>query len=466
MGAIVQKDSSQVIQDLSDSAPTLLSNTESDSQVTLNYQAVGINTQLQVGLDWLQFTCKPVDEVHVEEVVKAVCAVLGDRPVFFRDKGSFMGKQWQHRGHSIKGMQFWFDGPSEKSPHAHLLISLSGKVLGVLPVIKIWELCRFLIEVHEVKFTRVDVALDDYAKAVRYGDVADAAIAGNYAYIKQISPYITHERNGNLDKAFTVYIGSTQSDKFIRFYNKNRESNGDINSYRWEMETKDEVAHQLIVEWLQLPEDEFEELSPSFLAGKILGMVDFVYRRKIGFAKQKNITRMEQYSWWKSFVNRVGSRLRHSVPRPDTSFEKKKKWIERSVFGSVAVIRKVLGIFEFNKWNQEELAKAEANFTDEQMQQIALWSEQRSNVLQQSDGFSEMIDEEGQKWAWAWHKNRLESCWMKARFFGCSGDGEARVRFSGEAVKTVLKSWIHLGRDKPNWLPTFGSGWTPVTSFS
>jgi DNA relaxase NicK len=425
---------------------------------------VGINTQLQVGIDWLQFTCKPVDDVHVEEVVKAVCMVLEDRPVFFRDKSTFMGKQWQHRGHSIKGMKFWYDSPSENSPHAHLLISLTGEVLGGLSVAKTWELCRFLIEVHQVKFTRVDIALDDYAKSVKYADVADAAMAGNYAYVKQISPYITHERDATLDKAFTVYIGSTQSDKFVRFYNKDRESNGEINSYRWEMETKDESAHKLITDWLEIPDDGFEELSPCFLAGKILGIVSFVYRKKIGFAKQKNITRLERYEWWKSFVNSVGGALRHSVPRPDTSFEKKKKWLERAVFGSVAVIRKVMGIFEFNKWSQEELAKAEEKFTDEQCQQISLWSQQKSNILQQSDGVAEIVDEEGQKWAWVWHKNGLDSCWMIARYFGCNDDGEARVRFSGESARTVLQRLVHLGKDKPSWFPTFGARLKPAVS--
>jgi len=447
-----------------DSSQARFSNTEPDSQTISSFQTVGINTQLQVGMDWLQFTCKPVDDVHVEEVVKSVCMALDDRPVFFRDKSTFMGKQWQHRGHSIKGMKFWFDSPSENSPHAHLLISLTGKVLGGLPVVKVWELCRFLIEVHQVKFTRVDIALDDYAKSVKYADVAEAAIAGNYAYVKQISPYITYERDTTLDNAFTVYIGSIQSDKFVRFYNKDRESNGEINSYRWEMEAKDESAHKLITDWLEIPGDYFEELSPCFLAGKILGIVEFVYRKKIGFAKQKNITRMERYDWWKSFVNSVGGALRHSVPRPDTSFEKKKKWLERAVFGSVAVIRKVMGIFEFNKWTQEELAKAEEKFTDEQCQQISLWSQQKSNILQQSDGVAEIVDEEGQKWAWVWHKNGLDSCWMIARYFGCNDDGEARVRFSGESARTVLQRLVHLGKDKPSWLPMFGTRLKPAVS--
>lgn len=447
-----------------DSDQALLSNTEPDSQTALNYQTIGINTQLQVGVDWLQFTCKPADDVHVEEVIKAVCMVLEDRPVFNRDKGSFMGKQWQHRGHSIKGMKFWYDSPSEKSPDAHVLISLSGKVLGALPVAKTWELCRFLVEVHQVKFTRVDVALDDYAKSISYSDIADAAIAGDYAYVKQITPLITHERNSELDKAFTIVIGSTQSDKYLRFYNKSRESNGAVDSYRLELETKDEAAHQLITEWLQIPSDEFEDLSPSFLGGKVVGVVDFRYRKKIGFAKQKNITRMERYSWWESFVNRVGGALRHSVPRPDTSFEKKKNWIERSVSGSLLVIKKVMGVFEFNKWTQEELAKAEDRLTDEQKQQISLWSQQKSNVLQQFDGVPEIVDEEGQRWAWVWHRNGLDSCWMIARYFGCSDDGEARVRFSGESARTVLQRWIHLGKDKPRWSPGFGSFAVPLTS--
>jgi hypothetical protein len=252
-------------------------------------------------------------------------------------------------------------------------------------------------------------------------------------------------------KGWTFDVGSKQSDSYGVIYDKETESDGRIKSVRFEGRFKDEVSHDLWLQWLSIPPDNFEDLSPQFLAGKAIGIVEFVER----LPKEKNVARMKRLPWWAGFVDAVGAHLRHSVKKEDSTLERAKRWVEKQVVGTLAILRKVLGVHEYRRMHDELLARAEAGFTMEQQAKIVMWSNEQSDVQQKKTGAADIVDEEGQKWAWVWFPSRLENEWRIARFYG-SVDGEARVRFSGESSKVVPVSWIHLGKDKPTWEIGFG----------
>ena len=425
----------------STSSPTPVSNTGFDSR---NFQLVGTNTQLEVHVDWLQGTCKPVNDAFAHELVYAVCRALKDEPVFEYNQGSYVGKQWQHRGHSVKGVRWWWDSPGENQ-HSHLLLSLPGAVCSSVDVKVVWELSKFLYDCFQFKMTRLDVAIDDFSKRLRFEELLRASREGAFARVRQVVPHFACLRRRTI-KGWTFDVGSKQSDSYAVIYDKEVESKGKIKSVRYEARFKDEFAHTLWLDWLSIHEDEFESVSPGFLAGKAIGIVEFVERPP----SEKNVVRMKRLPWWESYVAAVGSHLRHSVKKPDTTFERAKQWVERQVFGTLAVLRKVLGVHEYRRWHDEGLAKAEANFTMEQKSKIMMWTDDESSVCRVSFGAAEIIDEEGQKWAWVWYPSKLESEWRIARFYGAV-DGEARVRFSGESSKSVPVGWIHLGKDKPSF---------------
>jgi len=422
--------------------PTPVSNTGFDS----NFQTLSPISQLQVHVDWLQGTCKPLNDVFVEELIGSVCRALGDQPVYEWNQGSYVGKQWQHRGHSVKGLRFWWDSPGE-TQNSHLLLSLPGSICSSVEVEVIWNLSRFLNDVFAFKVTRIDLALDDYSKRLEFENLLTASREGLFARVRQLVPHFACLRNRRM-KGWTFDVGSKQSDSYGVIYDKETESDGRIKSVRFEGRFKDEVAHALWLQWLSIPDESFQELSPQFLAGKTIGIVEFCER----LPKEKNVSRMKRLPWWESFVAAVGSHLRHSVKKEDSTLDRAKRWVERQVTGTLAILRKVLGIHEYRRLHDEWLAAAEANFTMEQQAKIVMWSDEQSNVMQKSSGAADVIDEEGQKWAWAWYPSKLQSEWRVARFYGAI-DGEARVRFSGESTKAVTVGWIHLGATKPTWTP-------------
>jgi hypothetical protein len=134
------------------------------------------------------------------------------------------------------------------------------------------------------------------------------------------------------------------------------------------------------------------------------------------------------------------------------------RWVERQVFGSLAALRKVLGIHRYRAWHDEKLTEKESLFTAEHQAKIMIWSDEKSSVGQQTSGIAETVDEDGQKWAWVWYSSRLLNEWRMARFF-CTDGAEARIRFSGESSRSVPVGYLHLGKDKPTWEPRMVTLW-------
>lgn len=422
---------------------TPVSNTGSECS---NFQVVGKDTHLAVHVDWLQGTCHPLTDDWALELIGVVMRALNDHPVWEWDSGSFKGKQWQHRGFSVKGVRWWFDSCKDGQT-AHLLLSLPGQVCSSVDVRVIRDLSIFLREVFAFKVTRLDIALDDFGKRLTFDQLMSATQKEDFAVIRSMTPIFTKRRSRGLT-GWTFQLGSRSSDKCGRIYEKEMESDGESSSIRFEAEFHDEMAHSVWLEWISIEDEYFEDVSPSYLAGKVVGIAEFVDRS----GSKRHIKKMKRLPWWEVFLADVGVHLRHSIKRASTSLKRAMKWVEKQVFPSLAALRKVLGIHEYRRWHDEQLAEKEANFSLEQRAKIMLWSEEKSSVGQQMSGAAEIVDEDGQKWAWVWYQSKLGSEWRVSRFYSSHG-GEARVRFSGESSRTVPVGWIHLGKDKPTWQP-------------
>ncbi len=430
------------------SSPTPVSNTGLDCQ---NFQSLGTNTHLSTHIDWLQGTCRPINLDWLQELVQAVMRALNDQPVWEYEQGSFKGKQWQHRGFSVKGVRWWFDTPAEGC--AHLLLSVPGEVCSSVEVRVIRDLSRFLYDVFNFKVTRLDVAIDDFRKRLSFDELMSATIAGNFALVRKITPIFTRSKTNGID-GWTFRCGSRSSDKHCRIYEKELESKGKLRSIRFEAEFHDEVAHDIWSDWLSISDEDFDVLSPSFLSGITVGVVEFVDRS----LSPKHIMRMRRLPWWEGFVDAVGAHIRHSLPREITSLDRAMRWVERQVFGTLAILRKVLGIHRYRAWHDEKLAEKDSILNEERRAKIKIWSKEKSSVGQQTTGVAETVDEDGQKWAWVWYSSRLLNEWRMARFFSTDGT-EARVRFSGESTQAVPVGYLHLGKDKPTWEPRMVTMW-------
>jgi DNA relaxase NicK len=202
----------------------------------------------------------------------------------------------------------------------------------------------------------MDIALDDFSKSISY-EMVDAALAsGNYTGFRKASSRRNYDAKGKIN-GFTCTFGTRSSLRYTRFYDKDAESGGRIKSHRLETEVHDELAEKVLVDWLALEPETFEQLSPGYLAGVVIGSVSF-----IGRTEDKNVARMLLLPWWKEFIDKVGLEIRHSIQSVQTSYERKRNWFTRQVSVTLAMFKKVMGIRQFKQYLEKELTDAEERF--------------------------------------------------------------------------------------------------------
>lgn len=85
----------------------------------------------------------------------------------------------------------------------------------------------------------------------------------------------------------TVYFGSAASDQRFRAYDKNLESDGEVDAIRYEMQLRDEAAETMVKALLDAPGD-----WGSAMAVRLVSMVDF---REPGLVNTASRPRMPWY---------------------------------------------------------------------------------------------------------------------------------------------------------------------------
>ena len=190
-----------------------------------------------------------------------------------------------------------------------------------------------LIPRFNFRVTRLDLALDDYSRRLKFNDVINAVKNGNFSGAKN---YYIHE-SGQRDKEETgvaVVLGSASSDKRLTIYDKAIESKGKINSIRLELRLRDELSDNV---YRYLFEREFRPLD---VAACILGSVKFLNRTK----QDKNLDRLPLLKWWQSFIEYLeATPFKINRPKVVRHVESTVNWLCRQVSSSLAVLSRVMG---------------------------------------------------------------------------------------------------------------------------
>lgn len=220
---------------------------------------------------------------------------------------------------------------------------------------------RSLRKLADCHCTRFDLAIDDYDKSVSYHQVFNAITRGHYARVKR-KPHAIWNFGGG----FTVSLGSRSSDKYVRFYDKAAETDGEIDAYRWEIEYHGELADYIFQFYCSMPEDpsEFSAYAPQ-LSGILSRAIEFVDK-----SKGDRLSRWPRLSWWKDFCSRLGEAIHFRVCRPKPSLERKIRWIDRQVIKSLAMIIDGLGIDHDSDWILGRLREARERYKAEDLAMI------------------------------------------------------------------------------------------------
>jgi len=334
-----------------DSAP--LSNTGLDSQTAQR-------STLCVRPDWIQGTVRFQTLQQLHQILEFTQDYTDDRWVYYPGRGRFCGKQWANVAQGVNGSLALYNLPSEEGDrYGHCLLSFPATVLASMDIRDVHKMMSALVGRWEFKTTRVDLALDDYSKRITFEMLDEAVTNKNYSGFRK--PPVVHFSYGKDRKktGWTFNFGNRNCDRVLRIYDKATESDGQIDAIRMEAEFHDELAQQVMADWLAIPLERIEEDSPKYLARVVVGSIIFMERNH-----EKNISRMPVLAWWQSILDEVGAGIRHTVKAVKTTYEQKKNWVNRQVSTTLTMFAHIMGMEDFYAWLQAELKGGQARLTD------------------------------------------------------------------------------------------------------
>lgn len=293
-------------------------------------------------VDWLSMSFEGVNFANLEEYLQQRLdfyldydsrSILGERNevwVYFQscDGGSVGVRSY---GHSLT---------------ADVRLCITGATCERYSGLWLQQTAIELVEKFRGHCTRIDVAADDYSRALDFDEVlqaiGDRHIAG-FSCSKYVRSY------GGSEAGKTIYLGTRRSYKYGRIYDRYSVTKGEQNCIRYEVEYKREGAKGVFLDYIKCQTvKELHEKLASILAGSF----DFVIK------KDKNLTRATRLEWWQKFIDRLSHNVeRINYPKKIKSVQKTAAWIKKSVSKSLLILSRALSLEDYgqtiNLWINE-----------------------------------------------------------------------------------------------------------------
>jgi hypothetical protein len=221
-----------------------------------------------------------------------------------------------------------------------VVIELRSTTLRALPAVTVHSYMVTMIS-YNYRCSRIDIAIDDYSKQLKPLVLRQCRIDGRIKHCRPTAKQKDYFGN-DFNVGFTVYIGSRESDRFVRFYDKNERSGGAINAYRYEAQFMQGHAHKIFSDLCSFSH------TPSMLVQATrfcLGVFDYF---DDDYKKQR-------CSWWQDFIDYClpsgdvgGIRYRISALAPTLTTVV--DYVKRQASGALSLIRHLYGTKEFIRW--------------------------------------------------------------------------------------------------------------------
>jgi hypothetical protein len=179
----------------------------------------------------------------------------------------------------------------------------------------------FLLQVaeHALNITRIDATLDDWDKRQTPMDLeilssgADNPNELNKRFLVTRAKQTDFRRSKGHRGGDTWYLGGSKSDARLRVYDKFKESGGQTDAIRWELQLRGDMAKAALVRLvLHNSAKEMQDMG-RWCAGELLRFVDFKDREA-----DKNITRCPRLSWFSDLVGDAPKARPVVIPPPLT----------------------------------------------------------------------------------------------------------------------------------------------------
>jgi hypothetical protein len=206
----------------------------------------------------------------------------------------------------------------------------------------------------------------------------DACYARAYSGFDTFVP-VKPENKQRKNLGFTLYLGSKSSGTYTRFYDKCVESQGLIDANRIETVFGRDFTEDLVKKYLTIPASQFNALAPQFLAGCIVGKIDF--RQPKNKAGDKNIKRRRRLEWWQNFIDRIGAEVKLGCNRICPSLHATVAWVKKQVAPTLAVLRRVLKPLDYRAFLDNLVDEKDASMSPTNEAKAEVWFFERHTVF-------------------------------------------------------------------------------------
>lgn len=340
----------------------------------------GSDSHLTVKIDWLQFSLKLPSRALLRAVADYLMATLGDEMTWDVGKGHRNGMYYHNTGHSVKGVKVWWNEPGKQSGKANgnALVCIPASAMNGKSQRDLWELMKWLKSACQPKYTRIDVAIDDYTHSLSYRKFLDACNSRSYSGFDNFTP-IKPENKKRENLGYTLYMGSRHSDCLLRLYDKFVESLGLINAARLEGEFKNGYAQQLADDYIAISSCQYNAIAAQYLAGCVVGKIDF--REPKSKSGHKNLKRRKRLDWWQSFIDRIGAEVKLGCNRICPSLQATVSWIKKQVAPTLAVLRRVLKPLDYRAFLDNLVDEKDATMSPTNEAKAEVWFFERHTVF-------------------------------------------------------------------------------------
>lgn len=330
-------------------------------------QGLELAYQLTSHLDWISVTGRVEDLAVIPDLMDKY---FGTSYMFEDARPKVIGRQYDGFVVCPLGTSFAWVNDGEDGRYS-VRLEVTGKPLNHIRSERLHQFCREIYSLG-LMASRLDWAIDDYSKRLDLNEIEKAGDNDNYVgfhtFDKQKSKKKKSDKIGS-----TLYFGSTQSDKRIRFYDKSVESLGVVNSIRMEGQFRSEIAYAY---WREYCEAESVEAASKKLSKMLVGNIRFIER------DDDRTNRAKILEWWSEFVDAVGGSIKVSVPRLQPMISDKIRWVETQVAATIGVIFRCQGFDRGLHWLEAVIRRAISRHTHRHDKFVEVWRRRRSKDVE------------------------------------------------------------------------------------
>ena len=290
-------------------------------------------------IDWFQGT---FPARYFEKVEKYAKNLFKHGEFKNRGKGTTnFVESWEHPSGMLMGLghrQYETLDNGDKISYGNYdlaYLELKGEVTNQCKQSKLSKLMRVLGRKCEFKMTRGDLVIDDHSRIINLEVVEE--LGNKHHYSGFGNTFDAHRKGRKASNGHLLTWGNRGKQgcgKRIAFYDKYKESKGEIDAIRVELSVSQVYAEQVYEQFCNLPFCTWGQI----IKGWIAGAIDFIHRRG---EKDKDPGRRKRYEFWEKIIGDAAE-LKVDREYNAKSIETIKEWFFKQVAPSLATLMNAL----------------------------------------------------------------------------------------------------------------------------